>query len=120
MLLAFVATMITAIALFLLDHPTWSLGFGLGGMVSVLNFRFMVRVARRQLYNTGSTRGTSSWVVLRFLLMGLALAVGARQPSVEIFGVALGLFVVQFCIFADQFTGNRLTLGRNPGSESVS
>ncbi len=118
-LLALIVTVLASGALFAAGLSSWAIGVGLGGVVSSLNFRMMSQVARRQLPNTSNTRTTSSWVVLRFLMMGLALAVGAQQPGVEFFGVAAGLIVVQVCIILDQASGNRFTLGRPHGSKSA-
>lgn len=73
-----------------------ALGFGLGAVASIAGFWFAVKKSLRLLVIADSNRAAAysfAWLVPRFLLFGLALAIGAKYSSVSFAAVAAGIFL---------------------------
>ena len=97
---AAVGTVVVSIILLAVFSLPAALGFVLGALVSVANFRLMVLnsykildVAPKQ-----AQAGAYKWAGLRYVMMALALAVAAGSARFELFATACGLFVSQLAI----------------------
>jgi len=102
---------LTALVLLVTGLTNYAKGAALGGLASALNFYLMAQLLPRTLGR--SRRGAEAMslmsLVLRFALMGAALAICLKFPGQ--FAVAAcipALFAVQFVILADRFAGGRL------------
>ncbi|MDI6795741.1 MAG: ATP synthase subunit I, partial [Desulfatibacillaceae bacterium] len=87
-----------------LGYPQEGKGFLLGVLASILNFGMMaVALPARVLASSrkASAFKSLSSILLRFAVMGAALAAGFFLPAVSFFAVAAGLLCVQAAILAD-------------------
>ena len=75
----------------------WSLGLLIGSSLSLLNFRLLVNSASKWFGEKGTVRISSIWkgFLTRLLLSGTVLALSILYLPMNIFGLAIGLFVAQ-------------------------
>lgn len=95
---ALVLTFFTTILLFLImkNPKPFALGFLVGGLVSVLNFRLMVMTLNKAIRRSAGNAVTvvSSNYYLRYLIYGLVLII-AVKGSMNYVAVAAGFLVVK-------------------------
>ena len=96
---ALVLTFFTTILLFLImkNPKPFALGFLVGGLVSVLNFRLMVMTLNKAIRRSAGNAVTvvSSNYYLRYLIYGLVLIIAVKQGSMNYVAVAAGFLVVK-------------------------
>jgi ATP synthase I chain len=100
-----------SLVLALAGQAAWARGLALGGLASAANFWLMAWLLPRAL-DPARRRGqafTLASVVLRFALMGGALAVALSLPQrAAPLAAAAGLFMVQITLLSDRLLGGRL------------
>jgi len=81
----------------LLGRWDWSLGLLLGSGLSLLNFRLLSHSASRWLQQEERPRPSLLWkgFLFRLLFSGAAIALGLLYLPINIWGLAIGLFVAQ-------------------------
>jgi len=89
----------------------WFLGLLIGSALSLLNFRFLANSASKWLgEGTIRIRSIGKGFLARLLISGIVLAVSILYLPLNIFGLAIGLFVAQaglLCNLFRQGTGLR-------------
>ena len=111
---ALVLTFFTTILLFLImkNPKPFALGFLVGGLVSVLNFRLMVMTLNKAIRRSAGNAVTvvSSNYYLRYLIYGLVLIIAVKQGSMNYVAVAAGFLVVKAVVIIsvtlDSFKGH--------------
>ena len=84
----------------------WSLGLLIGSGLSLFNFRVLVNSASKWFGEKGTFRISSIWkgFLTRLLVSGTVLALSILYLPMNIFGLAIGLFVAQGGLLLSLFT----------------
>jgi hypothetical protein len=98
----------------LLARWDWALGLLIGSGLSLSNFRLLANSASKWFGQTGAVRTSSIWkgFLARLLLSGVVLAVSILYLPINVFGLAIGLFVVQGALLLSFFRQGMRPEGR--------
>ena len=88
---------------FLAGYKPVGKGLVLGTIFSVINFVLIGQALPLRIgYSKGKTFFLSlGSIICRFLLMAVPLVVAVKLEQIDLVGVVLGLFMIQFVILAD-------------------
>lgn len=110
---ALILTFITTVLLFfsVKDPKPYALGFLVGGLVSVLNFRLMVMTLNKSIRRSAESAVSvvSSNYYLRYLIYGLVLVLAVKQGSMNYVAVAAGFLVVKAVVILSVALGSHKT-----------
>ncbi len=110
---ALILTFITTVLLFfsVKDPKPYALGFLVGGLVSVLNFRLMVMTLNKSIRRSAESAVSvvSSNYYLRYLIYGLVLVLAVMQGSMNYVAVAAGFLVVKAVVILSVALGSHKT-----------
>ena len=103
--------------------PEWGVGFIVGGLGSILNFRIMRFSSRHMMRQAEQGRDTKAltigWLILRMAVLGLVLVVAGRHPMVELMGSAGAVVLGQMIFFRESLSAARLMAAKESANESV-
>jgi hypothetical protein len=91
----------------LLARWDWSLGLLIGAGLSLFNFRLLANSAGKWFGEEGAVRISTIWkgFLARLLLSGIVIVLAILYLPLNLFGLALGLFVAQGGLLLSLFRG---------------
>ena len=91
-----------------------SLGFIAGGIISLINFKWMLRSALHRFYNSSSKGlsglGSARQYTFRLIIIAAAVILLIKTTRLDVIAIVSGLFLVQITIFLWQIPKNAIYL----------
>jgi len=94
---AMVLAIAAGLALILAGHGSWGRGLILGTLFSIINFVLMAQALPKTIDATRkrSTLLSFGSIGLRYIVLAIPIVAAFKYPRFEVFGVCIGLFMVQ-------------------------
>jgi hypothetical protein len=112
---AMIGALAGAVILLIIGEKAIGKGLVLGTLFSIINFVLMGFFLSSQMSPSRRRASAAALgsILFRFALLAIPLVVSMKLESINILGVAIGIFMVQLTILFDQVVGKQLTTTRN-------